>query len=269
MSTSRAVATGLTLIYCAIVHDVWNPRMISIGLDESWLAVMHLAWLEGWQFGDQLVWTGGPYNFVYSRMFHPETYPLVVAIALAVSSCVVLAIWRIALEGTGQLLLAASLAVVVFEIAHASPDLEAYLLVCLTLLLATLRSRSTSGVSERETDLILDGCALSLALLSLGKHSFLLAAAPAIALASIDSSLRQRRFPRLLVSYVAGLVVFWLLAGQPILGIPAFLDGVWEITAGYSDAMSRRRGAYARVVTDLVVALLALGWLGLGLWPLI
>ena len=61
-------------------HSVWQPIFHdlrangSLDFDDSWLATMHLAWLDRWQFSTDLIFTAGPSSFIWGRMYHPETF---------------------------------------------------------------------------------------------------------------------------------------------------------------------------------------------------
>ena len=55
----------------------------------------------------------------------------------------------------------------------------------------------------------------------------------AVAAVSADHVLRERRLPRLPVTFVASWLLGWLLAGQSISALPAYLGNALEIVSGY------------------------------------
>jgi len=93
--------------------------------------------------------------------------------------------------------------------------------------------------------------------LSLIKHSYAAAAVITIVALGTSQLLRKRVSP-LIPSYAIGLLLFWLLAGQSLSAIPAYLSGSWQIVSGYSDAMSYPT-VERRPNTELAVMLL-MGW---------
>ncbi len=265
----------LTLVYALVFSAAWTPAFIGPDVDLSWQAVMHHAWLEGWQLGDDLIYTGGPYYFVYTRLFYPGTYPLLVSLTLALTSVQVWAMWRLVRAGTRDGLLGAALVLVVLEVADASPDLYVFLPAALLVLLTCLPAVVPRGGEEEDTlsgrlegshEALLHALALALSLLSLTKHTLLATSLIALAAISADAIVRRRRPPLQGLTYLAGVLVFWLLAGQSLGGIPAYLSSTFHIASGYTEAMSLRASPYTEAVACAVAAAFALPWLGLLLW---
>ncbi len=51
-------------------------------LDSSWALALGYAFNHGWQFGKDIVFTYGPYGFLYGKLFDPDNYSLSLGIWL-------------------------------------------------------------------------------------------------------------------------------------------------------------------------------------------
>jgi hypothetical protein len=78
---------------------------------------------------------------------------------------------------------------------------------------------------------------ISLALLSLIKHSIFTIAVVTVLIIAADNVFRQRRFPWIVLAFAGGIFFFWVLAGQQLNGFGLFLRGASEIVSGYTEAM--------------------------------
>ena len=78
---------------------------------------------------------------------------------------------------------------------------------------------------------------ISLALLSLIKHSIFMIAVVTVLVIAADNVFRQRRFPWIVLAFAAGILFFWVLAGQQLTGFVLFLRGASEIVSGYTEGM--------------------------------
>jgi hypothetical protein len=80
---------------------------------------------------------------------------------------------------------------------------------------------------------------VSLALLSLIKHSVFSIAIVTVLIVAADNGFRQRRFPWVVLAFAGGVFFFWVLAGQQLSGFGMYLRGASEIVSGYTEAMMR------------------------------
>lgn len=257
---NRAVP-GVVGIYVVVCHSVWQPIFLglrregSLDFDDCWLATMHLAWLERWQFSTDLVFTAGPYSFIWGRMYHPETYHWVVAGHLILGLLLV-GVTGLLFRLYGlSLAVSATVALLLFELVHTSSDAVGYsmtFLFVLSYFFSVDRERGTSWVVMQAL------ATAGLALLALMKHSLLVASSLAIVLVSLDTIFRRRRIPVELVVFSFAFLALWLLAAQPFSSLPLYMANLFEVSGGYSEAMARSAGAPSRLVASLVLSCLAL-----------
>src|SRR5207249_6585776 len=93
------------------------------------------------------------------------------------------------------------------------------------------------SVEERPFTVTQAMLVISLALLSLIKHSIFTIAVVTVLIIAADNVLRQRRFPWIVLAFAGGIYFFWVLAGQKLNGFGLFLSGTSEIVSGYMEAM--------------------------------
>jgi hypothetical protein len=261
------VVLGVVIAYALLLHDVWNPRYNapladgSLDFDDSWLAVMHHAWIQSWQHGKDIIWTGGPYSFAWSRMYHPETYLVVVVLQLFFVVLLVLLLWRLLRLARLKAVPSALIVWIGFELCQATSDAQGFAVITMTLLLSSLRPEPRDIADE----VLGHTSVVGLCLLSLMKHSFLIACVPVVMIIAAQSMIRRRRFPWEIVTYSCGLLIFWSLAGQRMTGIPSYLATVFEISRGYTEAMHRGTGGHVELLLYLASAAIAWAWLAVRL----
>jgi hypothetical protein len=232
-----------------------NPRMPADGLDASWQFGMNEAVARGMSFGKEVVFTYGPYASICTQSYHPATDGRMM--------------W-------GSLLLAVSY---VSALLFLSRKGKRYILIILLLFLATIRSSELLLLSF---SFLLPMCILSqlepvrkevvpgfswwqkltagvmwstLGLLPVIKGSLLLpfAASVGISSALVLHRVGFKKSLALLFIPIAAAIAFWILAGQSLLNLPAYLHGTMELTSGYTEAMSTSWAALPSVVGDGLV----------------
>jgi hypothetical protein len=260
---SYLLATFVVITTSAIFIPL-NPDMPDKGIDQSWISAINIARSnsgsvallaridQSWvlaineavarhlRFGKDIIFTFGPYGSIYTQSFHPATDRLMLF---------------------GSTLLALSYAIALLYLTRGRP---LYILLIFMLFLATFPSRDTLLLSY---PFILVVCALkfahsddfkedatlswrqllalvvifsALGLLPLIKGSLLfpLAASLTILYSFLLYCFPFRQAIPLLVIPVSATIAFWMIAGQSVFDLPAFLHGTLLLTSGYTDAMS-------------------------------
>ncbi len=203
----------------------WFPDMPDAGLDASWQLALHHALLQGWKFGSDACFSFGPLGFVYTDVYVPGTFGLLLAARTAcalltahllwgMARAAHLSPWRAAAWSSGLALLALGV------------DVRLYALVLAFLLGRTTASRAT---------LLVASAALGGALLT--KFSVGVAGAAVLGLTALED-LRRRRPPAAALAASGALLCLWLLCGQPPTGLFDYLRGCAEVASGYGEAMS-------------------------------
>ncbi len=253
-----AGASSLAYILSRFLADAGYGKFGN--LEDSYLQALHLAFLEKLQFGRDIVFTYGPWAFLYGG-YHPRTHRLDVAIWIILALVFWWAAWRIARSLTGNLLvswlwLIAFAAVAGVEIiSNIDARLSAWMLL-LWLLYFFVEDRPLSPVQA--------AVVVTLALVGLIKFSLLVPAAAVVLVIAADTALRRRRFPWILPLFAASLLGFWMAAGQTLGSLGPFLRRSGMLAGGFGAAMGIGAPTEARDIACWILASLALcllaGW---------
>ena len=266
MTVVRGLAvTGMFLyvfsrfVPCSSVDDY----PIIDGIENAWAQVLHVAFSRHWQFGQDIVFTYGPWGFL-ARGYYPPTYPVSVIAWIILSLVFLCAGWRLACHLSDNRLVA-GLWLVGFTAAASIPagdDFNARLVAWGVLLLFL-----HFFVEECVFTPIQALLAVSLGWLSLVKFTGLMESVMVVAVIAADNIFRHRRFPWIVPLWVASLVFFWVAAGQHLSSLGPFLCNSWRITSGYTEAMMLTDKTGARdAVCFLLIAVLLCALTGRVAW---
>ena len=266
MTVVRGLAVAGMFLYvfsrfvpCSSVDDY--PIIDEIG--NAWAQVLHVAFSRHWQFGQDIVFTYGPWGFL-ARGYYPPTYPVSVIAWIILSLVFLCAGWRLACHLSDNRLVA-GLWLVGFTAAASIPagdDFNARLVAWGVLLLFL-----HFFVEECVFTPIQALLAVSLGWLSLVKFTGLMESVMVVAIIAADNIFRHRRFPWIVPLWVASLVCFWVAAGQHLSSLGPFLCNSWRITGGYTEAMMLTGKTEARdAVCFLLIAVLLCALTGRVAW---
>jgi hypothetical protein len=98
-------AAGFLLLMAFAVFRLppWLPLFAieSNGVDPSWQMLLNEAVTNDWVFGRDLFFTYGPFGFIHARMYHPETWGILIAAWIGISVIMADLVWRV--TGHGRL----------------------------------------------------------------------------------------------------------------------------------------------------------------------
>jgi len=202
-------------------------------IDDSWMQMLHMAFAERLQFGRDIVFTFGPWGFLYGG-YHPATYWISVIVWVVLAVVFWWAAWRVVTHFFKNPLVSWLWLLAVTGLATVNPFLKIDVrLTAWPLLLLLLYF----CVEERPFTLTQAMLVISLALLSLIKHSIFTIAMVTVLIIAADNVFRQRRFPWIAVAFVGGIFFFWVIAGQRLNWFSLYLRSASEIVSGYTEAM--------------------------------
>jgi len=220
----------LFAFYTLSVFVPWVPRSWQPPCNNSWVLVLHDAFLKKEAFGTDVVFTFGPYGFLYFGAM-PQTYLLTLAGWILIGAGYAVAVWRTlglsALPPWARLLGALFVTAVAASVDVV--DAQIFSLAAFA---------SAAWILGRPKDIpsnAVVGAALALA--SLVKFSWFIAIAPCVAVMTILGLVRERRSALVGLVYVVGITLFWLAAGQSIGSVGTYFSSSLEITSGYAEAM--------------------------------
>lgn len=230
---ARALAATASLLY-VLSCFVRATTAIDYGpLDSSWLQTLHLAFVQGLQFGRDVIIVLGPWGFLFGG-HHPATATLSALVWGALAVAFWGGTWRLARHLSTDLpaTLAWALAFTAAASVPAAQSVDGRMaaFVVLVLLLHFFVDRARPSVAQL-------ALVVALGLLALAKFTVLVVALLVIATVSLDLLLR-RRVPWLALAWIASVALFWLAAGQRVDVFPEYLLNSWRLSSGYTDAMS-------------------------------
>lgn len=274
MTASRSTVTAATTIALGLLAALLTWRIPSLapgpGLDASWMAALNIAARDGLIHGEDIVFTHGPAGLV----LYPKLYFGPYAAAATAGSFLVLALTTTTVLGVGRrrgaLWLAIGLALVAGVLASAIVASQ-----LLVLLLSGLCAWAVTTPNGRRAYLSVAAAAACAAVLLLAKFNDGVAAVCVTVLASaaLASGTRDLKvFAWALLVLSGSVMATWVLVGQPVDALFAFVSHSLELSTGFSTAMGledpERAWEYpaaAVIVTLLGISLVA-GSSGLAAW---
>ena len=213
----------LTFFFFAIFGPA-NPIYPAGGLDPSWKWALNQAYLSRWQWGRDIVFTFGPWGFVYTKLFAPGLVinRLVAWFAISLS----LAIF-VADRCNKSFFLFLSIALYSLLLANIDAILMA---VCI---FPALQKSKENSYSMPVRILYI----LTASMLGLGKSTFLILALVTVLLLDLKNIFRKSP-PYNLVLFVVFTIFFYIAARQDITFFYSFLVSSFDIISGYGSAMN-------------------------------
>lgn len=226
----------------------WQVELFDATLDGSWRIVANEAFVARLQSGSEIVFTVGPYGFLYWSVYHPETYRLVLASWTVFALVYLGAVWRL---GIGlRLPFYVRLGWLVGALILGAVDRDNTVLNGI-IILALIHYFYAVDRSTSLFGLVLM-CVVGW--VGLIKFTFFVLAALVVAVVAMDQAIFRRRVPWGGAVFLVSLTAFWLLAGQSLSGFPMFVRNSLEISSGYVDAMSVSSGLKIELLQFLGIA---------------
>lgn len=227
------------LLVMVSVFVPFLPGMPGESLDPSWAYGMNEAVAQGMSFGKDVVFTLGPYSSVYTTLYHPATDKLMIfgSLFLAISFTIAAYLnFRMT-----SWLLKLGLLVVLSSVMYSRDALFLFypMLVGVQFYRWARSFDPKKKVSTAELSLNL-ALLIPFGLLPLIKGS---AAIACVAISVVLIALLARRgewriCTLIVVTPLVSLFAFWLLSGQPLLGLADYFVGLVPIISGYTEAMA-------------------------------
>jgi hypothetical protein len=220
-ASMTALAAGLVALFL-VAHPWYMP---ATGIDPSWWMALEYSYRNGLVLGRDFSFAAGPLSFVYTRLFHPATFPWVIA-AIVHAVAVYSALICCSPHAKLSLALLIWLALLLTNL---NPDT-----LCLSLVLAVALLSMRRMAPAFLTGFLIVGLALS----SLAKFSILAFCLPLLLLVDLLAALERRTDFWHTALYCVSIVICYRISGQPLDGLFEFLAGSIEVAAGYSQTMA-------------------------------
>jgi len=229
--------------------------MPSTSLDASWALGLNQAVAQGLAFGQDIIFTLGPYSSIYTKYYHPATDNMMIigSLYLALSSWLGIYCltqqrpwyWKIVLcilfcamiYSRDSLLFSYPFLVGLIIYKIESPD---------CFIKRELPHRRVSGGIEQVPFILLFILFAPFGLLALIKGSFLILITSIIILCSLlFISLRQYLKASIcIISPLIMMLLCWIASGQPINQLLSYLTSTFSIASAFTEAMSLEGDPY-------------------------
>jgi hypothetical protein len=224
------------------------PSMPSAALDPSWRMALNEAWVRDFNFARDVVFTYGPYAFLETGQYDPGTYRALLWCSLLLGATLLLLLRYLEPDERTTFRTPIVLLALVVSGYTSSPDVR-FLCFAFLLLVAAARPPG-AGIDGGERSpllrapVVLNLGAFCLGLLCLVKATYFVEVAVVGALSMIALYTTRRRLlaAGIMVSFVFGLTLFWLMAGQHLGDLARFFSNQAQMAAGYGEAMSTAGG---------------------------
>jgi hypothetical protein len=231
---------------------VQYPSALFANLDAAWSMVLVHIHRQGLQLGRDVAFTYGPFGFLVSNVYF-DRVPL----------------FKILWESAGKFALAATLVSIGAGLRGARFPAYGLALILSALIMPDSAFSYATFLLGIFWVLHLDAkpwqttwAVIWMAFLSLVKFNYCIEACVAVVLASISMSFRGQWLKALLIiaGYVAVSLIFWTIAGQRIVSIPAYLSASWEISSGFLTAMALNQASATTWFLGLVLWLMFIAY---------
>jgi hypothetical protein len=235
----RKIVTSLLILTVVIVYVPLNPWMPGVTLDSSWEWAMNYAEAQHLVFGKDIVFTFGPYASIYTRIYHPCTDRLMLlgSIMLAIFAAALVynltksrsVIWKLLFTG----FLAAGLF---------SRDVHFFLYPLLVALyiykVSVDKVENVSLSNSKKLFCVSLFIPFGLLLLIKGSLLVLIVGNTGLSAALFWSRGMKKTAINICVAPLISVVLFQLIAGQPLSGLWHYIKNMLPIISGYTEAMS-------------------------------
>ncbi|MCM2131858.1 hypothetical protein [Larsenimonas rhizosphaerae] len=230
----------LVFITLVLAWVPFFPGMPVVGLDPSWALGMNQAVAQSLVFGQNIVFTYGPYASIKTHLYHPVTDGLMLGGSLYFTLMLFLALYvnlkkRAITGGVIMLLLFAGCF-------YSSDGMMFFYTLLAGLSVREVAGERALGDRARQVHyLLVASLFTAFGLLPLVKGSYLIGCLAVSLLSFIFCALKRDFLLAgiVLVLPVLAMVIFWTIAGQPLSALPDYFQAMLPIITGYTEAMSQ------------------------------
>lgn len=233
------------------------PMMPGTGGDHSWVYGMNQALAQGLAFGRDFIFTFGPFASIYTHVYHPASDHLMILGSLYLAACYFVALLYLSRTTPWLWILILGLFIAGFiylfdALLSSYPLLIALIVYRMTLPFDHIKKLAIS----KNTPFLLIFLFSSFGLLPLIKGSLILISIAISGLCFLIFWLNKQRLLAVVCVLVpcVSMVIFWLISGQAITGLPYYFLNMLSIISGYTEAMTTQGN-----VMEILVYLIASG----------
>lgn len=231
------VILGIT-IFC-----LFNPLIpafpSNIPLDPSWVIGLNQAVAQKIAFGQDLVFTFGPYAAVYTKAFHPATNHLEMVGSLYLAILYIVALLKV-LQKTNSFILIGLWIVLAAFTTHLDALFLSYALLVGIYCWQILFTPSSNANRDHRHAITIGLLFSGFGLYPLIKGPHFVVFLPIAFLVMIAFARKHRWLEAFLIpiAIASSMIGFWLYAGQSLANLPDYFFGLVQLINGFAQAMS-------------------------------
>lgn len=263
----------------------WLPLFMpeSNGVDPAWQMLLNETVSHDWMFGRDLFFTYGPFGFIHARMYHPETWTVVIAAWVGIAAMTADLVWRVTGHGRLKAMWRMLCGIAMLELMSRDAMAVCFSLYAFVFLEAAqlqrpdaktpsiVKTQRSFASSRRCVKLIVELFQrlrlalpiLLLAVLPWAKFSYFVTTA-FLGCSLVAVALLQRRLPWRAALLFTACPLAWVMTGGTLDECGEFIGSGFQLAGGYSAAMGRGPdsvvGAIVLISAAVVVGLLPV-WL--------
>ncbi len=244
--TWNAISGWLLVLATAVITVPWQVGQLqfsnpyALHVDLAGLIVMDNAFVHGAKFGTQIIFPYGPFLFLMYPAYWPGLYWYIIFGRLLISVAMALGVWHL-LRSLGLWNpLAAVLAFIGLGFLYlfvGSGFLYLTGIDTLLTLAAPLLLYCYALDGSRRLTFATFLLAAAAALISLSRFSTFLLMSFVVALTLIADIAIHRRLPFLAITFIGSFLACWMIAGQSLDTIPAWISTSYELGEKFTSAM--------------------------------
>lgn len=233
------ISTIILLITSVAILTPLNPNMPTAGLDPSWGFGFNQAVSQKLSFGEDVIYTFGPYSSLYSNTYHPSTdsMTLIGGLFLSISLTLLIVLMFTGKKRAWVYITGASLVLIVFMI---SKDSLFFLLPLITGFLSYKLISPEDNIPENLKPLYAILIFAPIGFLPLIKGSLLILSVSTFVICTIIFLIKKqgKLIFYSMLSSVFFSVMFWTISGQSLASYFKYFLNMIPLVSGYTEAMS-------------------------------
>jgi len=245
-------AKGVLFLLLVTALTPFGPSQIAaanlgdLNVDVAFQLALPFFFENSFQFGDEIIFTYGPWGILISPFTGSEWLTLVMMGRVAMSAFVLAGIVLVARfeSDDQQIKIVGAIGIAVLLLCWFTGHRESFFLAPAILVafqrlnFADSLSDSRSRMNWSYEEVVWIGLTILAAWVSLAKFNLLLVSSLCYFLMLV-ADIRRRRLPMISLVFLFAVCFFWLAAGQHLTNFPKWVAACINLSLGYSDAMAK------------------------------
>ena len=135
----------VVLLFALLIGVPWRPDFFSTGLDSSWQIAMHHFFSTKRNMGTEVIFTSGPYGFLFNWFYYPATYSKQIFAYSLLTFFVSDSLWHLLLKPL-KISLRLAIFIAIWVLAKPAWDVFFYTLILICLMILNSSSEKSGSI---------------------------------------------------------------------------------------------------------------------------